>query len=252
MEFKFTDQTIVLNTATQVALMQEVTRRFRGGEGFALATINLDHLTKLAASPGYRRFYERQDIVVADGRPIVALSWLAGRPVELMPGSGIILPLCRLADVENVRVALVGSTSLALKDAAQAITKEVPDLDIALRIAPSGVFDPEGEEAGQILRRLSQADIGLCFLALGAPKQEILALRGRTEAPGVGFASVGAGLDFLGGHQRRAPVMVQQIGMEWLWRAMRSPVRLGPRYLRCLVILPGQVVQALRLRGKLR
>lgn len=250
MEFNFADQRICLNIATQEALSNEVVRRFQTGEGFALATINLDHLTKLAVSPDFRRAYGGQDLIVADGRPIVTLSRLAGRPVDLMPGSDLIVPLCRLAVAGGVSVALVGSTEAALDDAARALTAEVLGLDIALRIAPSGVFDPTGDEAGDILKRLAETHVGLCFLALGAPKQEMLALRGRTVAPGVGFASIGAGLDFLGGHQRRAPRVVRRLGLEWLWRALSSPLRLGPRYVRSFVILPGQVVQALRLRGK--
>jgi N-acetylglucosaminyldiphosphoundecaprenol N-acetyl-beta-D-mannosaminyltransferase len=249
-EFTFADRTIHLNMATQAALMDEVTRRFRAAQGFSLATINLDHLVKLAASPEFRRAYGGQDMIVADGRPIVALSRLAAQPVELMPGSDLIEPLCRLAAAERIKVALVGSTKNALNDAAQALTDKIPGLDIALTIAPTGGFDPDGKEAEGILSQLAQAQTGLCFLALGAPKQEMLALRGRTQAPGTGFVSIGAGLDFLGGHQRRAPILVRRLGLEWLWRALSSPLRLGPRYVRCLLILPGQVIQALRLRGK--
>ncbi|PCH66008.1 MAG: glycosyltransferase [Rhodobacteraceae bacterium] len=252
MEFRFADCKIVLNMPTMGALMDEVTRRFQAGQGFALATINLDHLVKLAASPAFRKAYAGQDLVVADGRPIVTLSRLAGQPVELMPGSDLIVPLCQLAASNHVRVALVGSTDAALRDASAALTAKVPGLEITLRIAPSGVFDPSSDEAGDILKQLAGAGIGLCFLALGAPKQEMLALRGRGEAPGVGFASIGAGLDFLGGHQRRAPKIARALGVEWLWRALSSPLRLGPRYARCVVILPGQVVQALRLRGNSR
>ena len=248
MEFNFADQRISLNIPTQSALMTEVTRRFRASQGFALATINLDHLVKLAGSPAFRQTYAGQDMIVADGRPIVTLSRLAGRPVDLMPGSDLILPLCRLAVSEGIRVALVGSTDQALTDAEAALGKAVQGLKITLRIAPSGLFDPDGEEAGRLLGQLDQAGIGLCFLALGAPKQEILALRGRNIAPGVGFASIGAGLDFLGGHQRRAPRMVRKMGLEWAWRALSSPFRLGPRYLKCLGILPGQIIHAIRLR----
>lgn len=252
MEFTFADKTIHLNVATQATLNKEVTGRFRAAQGFALATINLDHLVKLAASSDFRNAYAGQDLIVADGRPIVALSRLAGQQVELMPGSDLIVPLCRLAAAEGVRVALVGSTGQALDDAATALTQKVPGLSIVLSIAPSGEFDPNGDEAGKILNQLEHARVGLCFLALGAPKQEMLALRGRAQVPGVGFASIGAGLDFLGGHQRRAPRMARALGLEWLWRALSSPLRLGPRYVRCLMILPGQIVRALRLRGHSR
>ena len=250
MEFNFSDQRISLDTGSQTAVLNKVAGLLRRGDGFALATINLDHLVKLATSPAFRTAYAGHEIVVADGRPIVALSKMAGRTVELMPGSELILPLCWVAAAENVPVALVGSTKAALADAASALKRDVPGLNISLCLAPSGAFDPDSDEAGTILDHLAQAGIGLCFLALGAPKQEIFAHRGRAVAPRVGFVSIGAGLDFLGGHQRRAPLVMRQLGLEWLWRWLSSPLRLGPRYVKCLLILPGHIVQALRLRGR--
>jgi exopolysaccharide biosynthesis WecB/TagA/CpsF family protein len=113
--------------------------------------------------------------------------------------------------------------------------------------APPMRFDPENDAAGAILQDLKAQDIGLCFLALGAPKQEAFAARGRRDAPGVGFASIGAGLDFLSGRQNRAPLWVRKLGMEWLWRALSSPMRLGPRYAKCIAILPGQALKAWRM-----
>lgn len=250
MEFAFSGERIAINITTRAALEQEVVRRFRAGEGFALATVNLDHLAKLPVSPEFLRAYVAQDLIVADGRPVVWLSQLAGQPVELMPGSDLILPLCRLARDNGVRVALVGSTEKALADAAAALVAEVPGLDIAARIAPSLDFDPEGVEARDILARLQQQNVGLAFLALGAPKQERLAALGRSEAPSVGFAAIGAGLDFLAGHQVRAPLWMRRLALEWLWRLLSDPKRMVPRYARCFAILPGQTIRALRLRGQ--
>lgn len=250
MDFNFKDQRISVDTDTQTAVLDKVAARFRKRQGFTLATINLDHLVKLTGSPAFRKAYAQHDIVVADGRPIVTLSKMAGRTVDLIPGSDLILPLCWVAASEKTPIALVGSTDLALADAARALKQDVPGLNISLCLAPSGAFDPDGAEAGAILNQLVQAEIGLCFLALGAPKQEIFAVRGRDIAPRVGFVSIGAGLDFLGGHQRRAPKVIRQLRLEWLWRALSSPLRLGPRYVKCILILPGQIVQALRLRGK--
>lgn len=248
MQFRFSGQTISINMPTRDALLAELRRRFRAGEGFALATVNLDHLAKMRVSPDFVAIYAAQDLVVADGWPIVALSKLAGRPVELMPGSDLILPICRLAAEEAMPVALVGSTEVALADAKLSLQGQVPGLNIALSIAPSGVFDPMGEEAAEILKRLDREGIRLCFLALGAPKQESLAARGRGLAPAVGFASIGAGLDFLGGHQVRAPRWMRRVGLEWLWRMLSSPARMVPRYARCFAVLPGQSLKALRLR----
>ena len=248
MQFRFHDQIIRINMPSRAALLAEARRRLRAGEGFALATVNLDHLAKMTASAEFARVYAAQDLVVADGWPVVALSRLAGRPVDLMPGSDLVLPLCALAAEEGAQVALVGSTEQALSDAARALQGQVPGLNIALSIAPSGVFDPEGEEADRILRQLAGAGVQLCFLALGAPKQESFAARGRRRAPAVGFASIGAGLDFLGGHQLRAPRWMRRVGLEWMWRMLSSPGRMVPRYARSAAVLPVQAVRAMQLR----
>lgn len=248
MQFRFHDQIIRITMPSRAALMGEVRRRLRAGEGFALATVNLDHLAKMTASADFARVYAGQDLVVADGWPVVALSRLAGRPVALMPGSDLVVPLCALAAEEAAPVALVGSTDQALADAAAALRARVPGLEIVLSIAPSAGFDPDSAEAAEILRRLDLGGVRLCFLALGAPKQEALAARGRDLAPTVGFASIGAGLDFLGGHQVRAPRWMRRVGLEWLWRMLGSPGRMVPRYVRSALVLPVQALKALRLR----
>jgi exopolysaccharide biosynthesis WecB/TagA/CpsF family protein len=246
--FTFGDIRVVVNVPTPDRLKQIVSSRFAQKQGFALATVNLDHLAKMSANPAFARTYAQQDLVVADGRPIVGLSRTAGRPVELMPGSDLIIPLCQLAAEAGIRVALVGSTSIALTDAARVLREKVPGVQIVQAIAPSGDFDPQGDEALDVLKQLGAADIGLCFLALGAPKQEELALRGRDVTPTTGFASIGAGLDFLGGHQVRAPLWMRKIGLEWLWRMLSSPVRLVPRYARCVAILPREIHNARSIR----
>ncbi|MDP5306001.1 WecB/TagA/CpsF family glycosyltransferase [Paracoccus spongiarum] len=248
MNFTYGDRTIRVNMPDQTALMAELTRRFRGGEGFALATINLDHLVKLRGDSGFRQAYAAQDLVVADGNPIVWLSRLARHPVTLVPGSDLVVPLARLAAAETVPIALVGTTELALDAAAARITAEAPGTRIVARIAPPMGFDPDSPVAGEMLRRIEASGARLCFLALGAPKQERLAARGRRETPGIGFASVGAGLDFLAGNQQRAPRWVRRIAMEWVWRMLSAPRRLVPRYARCAAILPAETISALRQR----
>ena len=75
-------------------------------------------------------------------------------------------------------------------------------------------------------------------------------MRGRELAPQVGFASIGAGLDFLSGHQIRAPRIMRALALEWLWRALSSPRRLIPRFVKCFAILPGLALDTLRHRDR--
>ncbi|WP_224380216.1 WecB/TagA/CpsF family glycosyltransferase [Roseovarius carneus] len=228
--------------------MADIGAALRARRGFALATVNLDHLVKIGEDPAFAASYAAQDIVVADGRPIVWLARLAGETIELLPGSDMIVPLCSFAQEAGVPIAIIGSTELALQDARAHLCAALPGLEVAYAHAPPMGFDPEGDTAAEVLRAVEASGAGLCFLALGAPKQEALAARGRSLAPSVGFASIGAGLDFLGGHQRRAPAWVRAIALEWLWRALSSPARLVPRYAKCFAILPALIWRTWRAK----
>ena len=248
MQFSYGGRTIRINMSDMPAVITEITRRLRLKEGFALATLNLDHLVKLRNDPSFRQAYAEQDLVCADGNPIVWLSRLADRPVSLVPGSDLVVPLTRLAAAEDAPIALVGTTEHALKAAAASLERAAPGVTICATIAPPMGFDPDSPEAGALLQQVQSSGARMCFLALGAPKQELLAARGRREVPGVGFVSIGAGLDFLAGNQRRAPMWVRRIAMEWAWRMGSAPRRLVRRYAGCAAILPSEIAAALKLR----
>lgn len=229
-------------------MLAEVGRRLRDGRGFALATINLDHLVKLGRDAGFRDAYARHDIVVADGHPIAWLSRIAGTPVGLAPGSDMVMPLVRLAAACGRPTVLVGSSLCALKGASAELARGVPGVSIPLVVSPSFGVDPEGAESREILERVAALGPCLCLVALGAPRQEKFAAQGRSLAPLAGFASIGAGIDFVAGVQTRAPFLVRRLALEWMWRLILSPRRLGRRYLACAAILPVELVAALRQR----
>ena len=249
MLFRFADTRIEVNHPDKASLLSAVAARFVAGQGFALATINLDHLVKLGRDPAFRAAYAAQDMVVADGNPVVWLSRLARRPVSLVPGSDLVLPLVAAATQAGRPVAILGTTEAALSAARARIAALVPGVTFGPCIAPPQEFDPDGATARAMLAEVAAMGPGLCLLALGAPKQERLAALGRQLAPQAGFASIGAGIDFLAWHQMRAPEWVRTLALEWLWRALSQPRRLIPRYAACAAILPCQLVQALRLRA---
>ncbi|TYO83956.1 WecB/TagA/CpsF family glycosyltransferase [Oceanicella actignis] len=240
---------IGVNVATSRQLFAEIDGRLNDGQGFALATLNLDHLAKLRCSRAFRAAYAAQDIVVADGNPVVWLSRLAGRGVELMPGSELIEPICALAAARGARVAMFGATESTLSAAARRLERANPGLRVAHLEAPAFGFDPEGPEADAAIARIAASGARICFVALGAPKQEIFAARARLGAPACGFVSIGAGLDFIAGAQLRAPRAMRALALEWLWRLALQPRRLGRRYLDCAMLLPRLTLDALRNRA---
>ena len=236
---------IAITHSDEPALLAALAGRMARREGFTLATLNLDHLVKLRADETFREAYAAHSHVVADGNPIVWLHRLAGRRIGLIPGSELVGPLCDAAAVADTPLALLGSTADVLDGVAERLERDHPGLRVAARIAPPMGFDPTGTGAQDAIGRLREAaPSGLCLLALGAPKQERFAAYAARHLAGWGFASIGAGLDFVVGHQTRAPAWVQRIAMEWAWRMAGNPRRLAARYAACFAILPGLAREA--------
>jgi N-acetylglucosaminyldiphosphoundecaprenol N-acetyl-beta-D-mannosaminyltransferase len=239
----------LVSHATEAGLLFDLEAALRDHRGFAVATLNLDHLVKMGRDARFADAYRAQTHVVADGNPVVWLRRMMDQPVDLVPGSELIAPLTALAAKVGAPIGLYGSDAATLDAAAAQLAIDHPGLVVAGCIAPAFGFDPMGPVAEADLAQLAAAGAQLVFLALGAPKQEILAARGRSLQPGLGFVSIGAGLDFIAGRQVRAPLWVRRIAMEWLWRMLSHPRRLARRYWDCLVILPG-LVRAARAAGR--
>lgn len=239
-----------ITVARRDDLLAQMEARLAHGAGFAVATMNLDHIVKLRRDPAFRSAYLAQSHVVADGNPVVWLCRLAGRKVDLVPGSDLIGPVAEMAARIGAAVGLVGATQAVLDRAAERLEVAHPGLRVVSRVAPPMGYVPEGPGAEAVLDQVASEGARIVLLALGAPKQERLAALGQVRHPGLGFLSIGAGLDFVAGTQRRAPVWIRGLALEWLWRLVGNPWRLGGRYLACAVALPGLVVAALAERRR--
>jgi len=142
--------------------------RFAKKQGFSIATINLDHTVKLRQDHEFCTAYGAHTHVTADGNPIVWLSRLAGQSdVNLVPGSELIEPLCKLAAQQKVPVALFGATEDSLDAAAKALRARIADIDVVLCLAPPMGFDPVGAAATEAIEKIRESGARLVFLALG-------------------------------------------------------------------------------------
>ena len=85
------------------------------------------------------------------------------------------------------------------------------------------------EEDAADMERINSTDPDIVWIGLGAPKQEkwMNLHQGRVNAVMIG---VGAGFDFHAGMIKRAPVWIQRMGLEWLYRLTQDPKRLFNRY----------------------
>jgi N-acetylglucosaminyldiphosphoundecaprenol N-acetyl-beta-D-mannosaminyltransferase len=100
-----------------------------------------------------------------------------------------------------------------------------------------GAHAPPFGTLDELIHGDSVAQVGavaphITWVALGAPKQEIWMSRATDSLPGVLLVGVGAAFDFHSGASKRAPVWMQERGLEWLHRLCSNPRRLAGRYAR--------------------
>ncbi|MFV0282120.1 MAG: WecB/TagA/CpsF family glycosyltransferase [Rhodoblastus sp.] len=212
--------------------LEAVLARLEEKRAFTLFTLNLDHVVKLRTSAEFRACYADADFVSADGWPIVRYLRKRGAAAVRTTGADLTLPLCEAAARAGVGVFIIGPRAPVQDRAVDKLRETIPRLDIAGTDA--SIVDPRNAAAlDELARRLRASGARLCFVCLGAPKQEMTAQALKARCPGVGFICVGAALDFISGDVVRAPRFVQKIGMEWAWRLASDPWRLAPRYMRC-------------------
>lgn len=214
--------------------VRETVRRAKSGEAFTLFTLNLDHLVKLRRSAAFRAAYANAAIVTADGAPVAWLARMQSPAIERATGADLLVPLAQAAAEAHLPVFLFGTSADVMARAGRDLAERTDGaLDIAGTHAPSNNFDPEGAEADAAIARIRQSGARLVFIALGAPKQEIFAERARAAGLKCGFVCVGAALDFIAGTQVRAPGVLRDNGLEWIWRLATNPRRLARRYAEC-------------------
>jgi len=91
-------------------------------------------------------------------------------------------------------------------------------------------FESLPRENEEIVQRVNDASPDLLVIGFGAPKQELWVSAHRDALDAKVAFCVGATIDFLAGHRRRAPMWMQRTGLEWFHRLLAEPRRLAPRY----------------------
>jgi exopolysaccharide biosynthesis WecB/TagA/CpsF family protein len=236
---------VTINVPSLPEAVSSIVSAAQHGDTFSVCTLNLDHVVQLQQHANFRAAYRRARFVTADGFPIVVLSRLMGTRIERTTGADLVEPVCAEARKKGLSVFLLGSNDRTLQVTAQRLSERFRGLQIAGRFAPGPGFDPYSSEADTAIERIRDSGARLCFVALGAPRQELFAARCLDELNGTGVLCIGAALDFIAGTQNRAPSLARRTGLEWAWRMLREPRRLGPRYVKCMTVVPRLVARTI-------
>jgi len=199
----------------------------RGGQRGWLCTVNVAILMMMRSDAWLQTFVQRAALVVADGQPLIWYSARVKQPLpERVTGVDLIDALCGRAAQERKCVYVLGATP----DVIQKVADKLRDRYAGLRIEfGDGYF--KHQDAAARADRIRSSGTDILIVGMGVPRQEKF-IEEQWDRLGVGLAiGVGGSFDVLAGLRSRAPVWIQQIGMEWLFRLVQEPRRLLRRYL---------------------
>jgi N-acetylglucosaminyldiphosphoundecaprenol N-acetyl-beta-D-mannosaminyltransferase len=206
-----------------------------------VVTVNTEFVMEAQRNLAFRKIINSAALVIADGIGIVWAARMGGTPVpERITGTDTLLALAKRCAEAGYRLYLLGAAPGVAERAAAHLRTVAPTLQIAGTYAGS----PAPDEEESILQRLREAGADVLCVAYGAPAQEFWIGRNRERLPVAVAIGVGGAYDFLSGRQRRAPHILQRLGLEWLYRLYREPWRWRrmlaiPRFM-YLVLLKGR------------
>lgn len=194
-----------------------------------VVTPNVDHLIRLHEDAQFRELYRDASYVLLDSRFLAKLLRLTqGLQLPVCTGSDLTARLFAQAIGPDDPLVLIGGSAQQAD-----ILREKYGLRRLVHFNPPMGFIRDPAAVEQCLQFIeAHSPFRYCLLAVGAPQQEILAqrLRARGRARGLALC-IGASINFLTGDEQRAPLWLQQFGMEWLYRLLQAPQRLAGRYL---------------------
>lgn len=188
------------------------------------------HTTVMAfRDESYRKVQNSGAMALPDGQPLSIVSRRRGySEAQRVPGPDLMPAILHLSEEKGYRHYFYGSTPETLEKLRKVLIDRFPKLQIVGMYAPP--FRPLTEEEDQeAVRQINESGADFVWVALGAPKQEkwMYEHRGRVNGLMIG---VGAAFDFIAGTVRRAPMWMQKLCLEWVYRICQDPKRMFPRY----------------------
>lgn len=176
----------------------------------------------------FQNFVNKSTASFSDGVPIAkACTILHKIRQERIAGMDVFPDLLSIAEKENIGIFLFGGEQKVLDNISNRIKKEHSQLTISGSISP-----PFGKEWNneQFIKEINNSNAGICFVALGCPKQEIW-MANYSNLINMPLLGVGGAFPVYAQTQKRCPKWMANNGLEWLYRLYQEPKRLLKRYL---------------------
>lgn len=195
-----------------------------------VVTPNIDHLARIVTegeTSQLKAIYNRASLCLCDSRILQKLLKRKNKQIsEVVPGSTLTQLLFDENHMTDKKILIVG----AVPSVFETLQDKYNHLNL-YHINPTMGFINKPEEVERIIKFTEHVQPDYIFLAVGSPRQEILAEKlQQTLTKGVALC-VGASILFLTGEEKRAPQWIQNMHLEWCYRMFQNPKVLVKRYL---------------------
>lgn len=220
-----------INNVTMSETVEAIEQMIAADKKSYVVAINVDVVMKIESDPYLKKIVDDADMVLVDGKPLVWISKLHGRPLkEKVSGSDLVPLLCEVAAKNGYKVFIIGGKEGSAERAKQRLEEKLPDIKIVGTYAPPFGFEKDDAELERINRMISQAHPDLLITCFGCPKQEKWIYENIEKYDAKVSICAGATVDFLAGNVTRAPRWMSEHGLEWFYRFLQEPRRMFRRY----------------------
>lgn len=173
----------------------------------------------------------RSGTALPDGVPLVWVGRARGVRMERVCGLDLMPTLMDRGRTQGARHYLYGGAHGTPELLAERLIVNYPGLIVVgVESPPFRPLDPDERTA--TIARINAAKPDFVWVGLGTPKQDYWVAEYRLHLEASALLAVGAAFDIVSGRRRRAPLLMQRLGAEWLFRLVLEPRRLWRRYLK--------------------
>jgi N-acetylglucosaminyldiphosphoundecaprenol N-acetyl-beta-D-mannosaminyltransferase len=220
---------INVHTGTSAEFVESIISMAEGRKSTYVCVANAHMVVEAHNDPAFAAVVKNADIITPDGVPLIwALRLLYRLKQERIAGMDLLPALLREASILKLPVFFYGGTEQMLEKTTIYLKKQLSPLNIV------GTYNPpfrslSNSEEDEVVRLINHSGASIVFVVLGCPKQErwMALMKHRVNSVMIG---IGGALPVLIKMQKRAPVWMQNIGLEWLFRLGQEPKRLFKRY----------------------
>ena len=226
-------------------LVEEIEFALKNHSTLTYRAVDPNKLNLAASKKDLRDLYDSFDLVTPDSIGTLLAAKMLGkeRGGERVSGDLLAPRLYRLAREKEIKFYFLGGEKGKAEKAKETLKHSYPWLEIVG--THHGYFEIQGEESEGVVREIKERDPDVIFVGMGSPKEEKWIAKNEERLRGKVFIPTGAYFDMAAENPNCYPDWAYKYKLNWLYRMLREPARLAPRY---LIGLPLFFARVLRQR----